>query len=161
MRRRPIADRFWEKVAVGAPSECWLWTGATHPSGYGDIWAGKGKVKRAHRVAFELANGGIPDGLHVCHSCDTRLCCNPSHLWLGTNAENIADRDAKDRHARLSGERHPCAKLTTAQVVAVFYEEGSYSAIGRKYSVDPATISNIKNRRNWATVTQGLIHGSP
>lgn len=83
----------------GADDECWLWTGAITSDGYGkcrpesDSWL-------AHRVAWTVARGEIPEGLCVCHKCDVRACCNPSHLFLGTNTDNVMDRCAKGRSAR-------------------------------------------------------------
>lgn len=98
---RPIHERFWEKVERGEPDECWLWRAGTHGK-YGRFTAW-GQSLGAHCVAWIITNGEIPKGLFVCHTCDTPLCCNPRHLWLGTTQQNTADRDAKQRTAR--GER--------------------------------------------------------
>ncbi len=78
---------------------CWLWKGATFKNGgYGRIII-KGKHYRAHRLSYELFK--VPPGdMKVCHTCDVTRCVNPDHLWLGTDTENIADRDAKGRTAR-------------------------------------------------------------
>jgi HNH endonuclease len=100
----PLATRFWAKVARG--ESCWLWLGYCKPNGYGSIGLGgraEGK-DYAHRVAWRLAYGAIPDGLYVCHRCDTPACCRPDHLWLGTHAENLGDMRAKGRGA--TGDRH-------------------------------------------------------
>jgi hypothetical protein len=87
-------DRFWSKVAKGADDACWLWQAGRFKSGYG-AFAMRPHTKRAHRVAWELVNGPIPDGLHVLHECDTPPCCNPAHLFLGTHADNMRDRQSK------------------------------------------------------------------
>lgn len=82
-------------------SGCWVWMGSCEKGGYGDVRRG-GYHKTVHRLSYELYRGPIPSGLHVLHRCDVRLCVNPDHLFIGTNADNIADRDAKGRTPRPS-----------------------------------------------------------
>lgn len=91
------AQRFWSKVARRAPGECWEWIGSRFPRGYGRLKLNR-KTAYAHRVSWELAHGvPVPDGLCVLHRCDNPPCVNPAHLWSGTMADNMHDRDAKGR----------------------------------------------------------------
>lgn len=96
-----MEDRFWAKVEK--TDGCWLWKAATR-YGYGVFGVRAGKIRGAHRVSWELANGPIPGGLFVCHRCDTPACVRVDHLFLGTAADNNADARSKGRNA--FGERH-------------------------------------------------------
>lgn len=93
--RRPLPERFWAKV--NKTGECWLWTASFDGRGYGQIGAGPGRNKRSHRVAWELTYGPIPEGMYVCHHCDTKACVRPDHLFLGTHGDNVRDMIAKKR----------------------------------------------------------------
>lgn len=88
--------RFWPKVAVGGPDECWPWTACVTHDGYGVLRIA-GHNKRAHRLSYELHGGAIPQGMYVLHSCDNPPCCNPAHLRLGTQRDNGADMKARGR----------------------------------------------------------------
>ena len=91
-----IASRFWTKVKK-IDDGCWEWTGATTFGGYGTLRIERHNVG-AHRIAYELAHGSIPDGLLVCHKCDNPCCVNPDHLFLGTFEDNLKDKIEKGRH---------------------------------------------------------------
>ncbi len=157
---KPVSDRFWPKVDMRAPGECWPWTGRLGNgggAGYGKFRMGRAGSPSVSpmRVAYELATGATaPAGMHVCHKCDNRACCNPRHLFIGTCAENTYDRHAKGRDAR--GEGHGRSKMTDASVAALRAEwaacPSDQRALAAKYGVSQATVWNILNRNTWAHV---------
>jgi hypothetical protein len=111
-----LAVRFWAKVQKGPG--CWLWTAYRNRDGYGQFRVG-GRMSKAHRVSWMLHFGPIPGGLDVLHRCDNPDCVNPSHLWLGTDADHTADKVAKGRQSRQKGEMHGQAKLCAAEVITI------------------------------------------
>lgn len=93
---RPLSERLWEKVDKS--DGCWIFTGSVDREGYGRVRMNTRRTDGAHRVAWRLANGPIPDGLHVLHRCDVPRCCRPDHLFLGDQVANNRDMVEKWRH---------------------------------------------------------------
>lgn len=148
--------RFFEKVEITeGEGDCWLWQGAVAGSGYGYFYF-RGKSVCAHRVAWILANGEIPPGLCILHTCDNPLCVRPGHLFLGDRASNMADMVAKGRGANAAGENNNMNKLTEAQVIEIRrrYAAGDVSQreLGEEFGVTNSAISHITRRRRWKHV---------
>lgn len=173
----PLPDRFWPRVNV--TDGCWEWTGPRYKAGgYGRLRLA-GRQVRAHRVAWELLHGPVPDGLNVCHHCDNPPCVRPDHLFLGTDKDNADDRDAKGRtgvrrgwqpgHRRATGDAHWTRRrpellrrgemtgrsaLTADQVreIRARYRPRMASALGREYGVSHVAILAIVNRKTWTHI---------
>lgn len=155
----PPAERFWPKVDKRGPDECWLWLATRDANGYGSF-----DHARAHRVAWALKHGAIPDGLLVCHRCDNPPCVNPDHLFVGTSADNMADMWSKGRgrngvrthpEACARGERHGSARLTESDVreIRTRCAAGeSMVAIAHEKGVARTTVWKVRARRTWKHV---------
>lgn len=172
MRRRLLtgarSDAFWRHVQKGAG--CWEWAGTRRPDGYGVFFiAGVGQG-RAHRIAWELTNGPIPEGLYVCHKCDNPPCVRPDHLYIGDQKRNIGDAVARGRTPRgkahhlskidQNGERNRNAKLTAPQVLAIrrLYLSGvSKHDIAPLYGIHPNSVNRLVSGRRWAHLP-GMQH---
>lgn len=158
---RPLEVRLWSRIQKRSPEECWEWTGKSRQSGYGWIGTQNGSHKLAHRVVWELTNGPIPKGTGhhgtvVMHTCDNRLCCNPAHLRLGTQADNVRDMREKGRNVDLTtcrGSDHPRAKITPEIVRAIRDRRNSVKQLNAMYGVTKSTVDNVRLGRCWAHVT--------
>lgn len=137
-------SRFWSKVNKASDGECWIWTAYHNARGYGTFRL-DGKQTLAHRVSWVWANGAIPNGLFVCHSCDNPPCVNPAHLFLGTHEENMRDMATKGRSSRAN------AILTTDQVHAI-RQECNLLQVANKYGVSVRTITDIMVGKSWKDV---------
>jgi len=162
----PYASRFWSKVRKSAT--CWNWIATKNADGYGNFRSGS-RVLKAHRVSYELTHGPIPEGLFICHHCDNPACVNPSHLFLGTNRDNVVDMYSKGRgnsprgkrHGaythpeRLSrGERHGMAKLDDDKVraIRILAVEYMQTDIARHFGIGGSAMSAIVRGRTWTHV---------
>ena len=165
MKKPTTEQRFWSHV--NKTSSCWLWTGSKRNKGYGAfVWADRGLIVqgRAHRYSWELVHGKIPAGMCCLHRCDVPACVNPSHLWLGTKAENNRDMCAKGRHAKapyscvrnhtqkyVTGSAHHAAKITPeiARKIRADKKSLSYSQLSKKYSLAIGNLWRIVNGVTW------------
>ncbi len=151
---RPVLDRIAERSHVVLATGCKIWGGSKNGFGHGHIKV-DGRFVQTHRAAWEQEKGPIPDGLDCLHNCpggDNPACWNVDHLWLGTQADNNADRDRKGRHVALQGEDHGCAKLTAAQVLAIRADARLNYKIADEYGVSFCQIGRIKSRNAWRHV---------
>jgi len=135
-----VESRFWSKVDKSNPDRCWLWTSTKAGRGYGSFRIGQRQVY-AHRLSYEMTYGPIPEGMYVCHSCDTPPCVRPDHLFIGTPQENYHD-------ARRKGRVISSSRLTTDDILEI----RRLAAYGLKH-VEIARRFNIKRAHAWGIVT--------
>lgn len=151
---RPILDRLAEHSHVVLATGCKIWNGSRTPFGHGVISVfGEGTL--VHRAAWEAGKGSIPESIDCLHDCpggDNPACWNVDHLWLGTQADNNADRDRKGRHVALKGEQHGGAILTTQQVLAIRADDRLNYVIGAEYGVSGGQVGRIKSRDAWGHI---------
>ena len=150
LRRLPLADRFWSKVDKSA--DCWVWTAHRDHNGYGRFQIDD-YPRIAHRIAWELSYGLIPNGLWVLHRCDNPPCVRPEHLFLGTAADNYLDARSKNRMPL--GESHPSSRLKLVQVMEIRrlgLKGLSQRQIASQFGVAQPTVGKILRREKWAHV---------
>ena len=150
-RPAPLRERFDAKWTPCPMSGCWLWLGSTLTGGYGHMRLGAPVRENvlAHRAAYELYVGPVPDGMLVCHKCDNRLCVNPAHLFVGTAADNM--RDASKKNRTTQGERNSFAKLTLHDVIVI--RKNSHmpqDELARMFGVSHGQVRRIITGKTWA-----------
>jgi hypothetical protein len=142
--------RFWAKVTVAAPDECWLWKASRGGSGYGHAWIeinGERRCVDAHKLAWTLTHGPVPEGQVVRHRCNQKLCCNPAHMQLGTHADNSRDamRDG------LAGVKLRADDIR--EIIRERYAFRSCDEIARNFGVRKSFINDILTGHRWHCVT--------
>lgn len=147
-----LHHRFWLGVRKAGPDECWPWMKGTTTAGYGAIRR-KNELFLAHRLAWEVEHGSIPNGRDVLHECDNPPCCNPAHLFLGDQASNVRDAAIKGRMMR--GETHHAAKLDNNKVHEIREQLAlgvPATIVAKHFQVHRGTIMDIKHGRTWKHV---------
>lgn len=150
MTRRNTIEDFWNYVDIGRDDECWEWKGNIQNTGYGRFIM-SGKHYLAHRFALSTVQD-VPDDMNVCHKCDNPPCCNPSHLFAGTQADNVRDRDRKGRQHDKSGQLNPFSKLIECEVRFIRQSSISHKRLAEIFGVSYSTIYGIKTGQRWKHV---------
>jgi hypothetical protein len=153
-----IQERFEAKFTKS--DGCWEWEAGKDSKGYGAFRIA-GRMQLSHRVAYQLYVGEIPAGLCACHRCDNPGCVNPAHLFLGTQADNVRDRDNKGRCKSksnwtvLSGEKNGNSKLTEKQVIEILAKHANGARgvdLAKEFGAANQTISNIVCGHTWTKI---------
>ena len=146
----PPSKRFWRHVEQRGPDECWLWQASKNKDGYGTF-----QSSVAHRHAWLLSKGEIPNGLYVLHKCDNPSCCNPKHLFIGTQKDNMADMRSKGREPDTKGSANGRAKLSEDDVLEIRKCRANgltLKALAARYGVSFTMISLIDRRESWTHI---------
>lgn len=156
---RRLRQLLAESTRTDPTTGCILWEGRLNPGGYGRISMRVGKRRwwMAHRIAYELASGPIPDGLLVMHRCDVRNCVNPDHLRLGTQSDNIRDMYAKGRDNCPRGVDRRGAKLNPAKVLAIRADPRIQREIAADYGISQSVVAEVRQGKAWAHVRPSLL----
>lgn len=155
--RKTLEERFMEKVCIDASTGCWVWNACYRKTGYGAFGIGN-YVDYAHRAAWRIYKGDIPESMYVCHKCDVRGCVNPDHLFIGTAKENMQDASKKGRvklpaASYASNENHQVAKLTNEQVLLIrSKKEIRPSVFAKKFGVTYHAIWMVRTHRTFRDV---------
>ena len=144
-------EAFEARTVRDPKTGCLNWTGYTNRGGYGTIGV-DGKMTLTHRYLWQRKNGPIPMGMFICHHCDNPPCCEESHLFLGTNADNMKDRNAKGRQAKLKGSQNGQSKLTESDIPMIRSDTRLHRTIAAEYGVTRPLIGMIKARKAWRHV---------
>ena len=145
----PMPERFWNYTKKDG--DCLAWTGCIRKDGYGAFQLNS-KSHLAHRIAYQLSSGEDHIALCVLHKCDNRKCVKPSHLFLGSQKDNIADMVSKQRQKGAVGEKHPNSKLNDMDILAIRNSSKGSAILAADYDVARCTIHRIKSRKAWSHI---------
>lgn len=147
----PLAEKFWSNVSM-QDGTCWAWTGPRSSDGKYGVIAHDGRNFRTHRVSYALNHGYVPPRKVVRHQCDNGLCVNPDHLLIGTQLDNVRDRDSRNRRIAPWGESNGQSKLTEEEVAQILdaHSKGENQVqLGKRFGVDRATVGRIVRGQSW------------
>lgn len=152
--RAAVLKRFWSKVDMKKPDECWNWIAYKDRDGYG-TFSFNGTSIRAHRFIFNFINNTSSESL-ICHTCDNPSCVNLTYLFSGTQKDNMSDMIKKKRDVKIRGSEHHFSKLKESQIIEIRdkYKAGLYNQreLSKKYDVDGSVISKIVNFKIWKSL---------
>ncbi|MFA5382212.1 MAG: HNH endonuclease signature motif containing protein [Candidatus Micrarchaeia archaeon] len=148
---KTLLERFEAKLEK--TDGCWNWTGGKNKNGYAQMSV-YGHPQYVHRLAYEIYIGEIPQGKHILHHCDNPICCNPNHLFPGTDKDNSLDCKNKGRNNK--GEKNGGSKLTVDDVIAIRKSNEAPKDIAPKYGVKPQAIYKIRSGARWKHIKEGV-----
>lgn len=150
MRGLSLKERFYSKFIVNSENGCWEWAANRFPKGYG-CFKLNGKSNAAHRISYKIHVGEIKERMVICHKCDNPCCVNPNHLFMGTQKENLQDRNLKGRS--IKGHKNGRCILTEKDIPIIkslLKEKIDQRDIAKKFGVAQTTISSIKLNKSWS-----------
>jgi hypothetical protein len=160
-------ERFAANIQTDSSTGCWNWQGAKTSIGYGALTIGDPRhLMGTHKIALAIFGAGVPEGLFACHKCDNPACCNPNHLFVGNQQDNMADKVAKGRQAKgdtinwhlypetvKRGESHHNAKLNKAAVIDIKTSALTGAELAIKYNISRSAICAVRKGRMWSHIT--------
>lgn len=152
-----LIQRFNAGVMKGRRDQCWPWKGCTNAAGYGRMSAGRKTQLKAHRVAWVIAHGQIPESICVLHRCDTPACCNPAHLFLGTKKDNTKDMLQKKRGSappHSYGEDHHNTKFDASTAARIASDMRPARMVAAEHGISTKTVYRLRHGTTWTKLTR-------